>query len=155
MGNGDDDVNEVVLEVVEGADMGRRFVVPVGAYRVIGRAYGASGGTAIVSRGEHRRLDTEDQRRVGEHLAKRRADDAQLGARERMEHFVREEDIDLDDDAVSQTHALLLVDEAGISLLDIASTNGSYVNGQRVSEATIVPGDLLRIGGTRLALLER
>ncbi|MFZ9887387.1 MAG: FHA domain-containing protein [Myxococcota bacterium] len=146
-------MNEVVLEVLEGADAGRRFVIPVGTYRVIGRAYGASGGTTIVSRGEHRRLDSEDQRRVGEHLAYRRGDRDQLGARGRMEHFVREGDIDLDDDAVSQTHALLLVDEAGTSLLDIASTNGTYVNGQRVTESTLVPGDLVRIGGTRLALV--
>jgi pSer/pThr/pTyr-binding forkhead associated (FHA) protein len=38
-------------------------------------------------------------------------------------------------------------------LLDIASTNGTYVNGQRVTESTLRPGDLVRIGGTRLALV--
>jgi pSer/pThr/pTyr-binding forkhead associated (FHA) protein len=33
-------------------------------------------------------------------------------------------------------------------LADLGSTNGTYVNGQRVLSATLKPGDLVRIGAT-------
>lgn len=139
----------VVLEIVRGPDAGRRFVMEVGHYRVIGRAYGVMGGTAMISQGERRRLDAEDQRVVSDHLA-RRANPGRPGARAEVSSFVRDDDIDLADDAVSQTHAMIFVDEAGVSLVDVASTNGCSVNGTKSSEAELVDGDLLRVGETRI-----
>lgn len=139
----------VTLEVIRGPDSGRRFPIFVGHYRVIGRAFGMLGGTAVVPTGERRRLDVEDQRVMREHLSQR-ATPGKVGARSEVSSFTRDEDIDLADDAVSQTHAMVFVDEAGVSLVDVASTNGTYVNGKRVSEAELVVGDLLRVGETRL-----
>jgi hypothetical protein len=141
----------VTLEVVRGPDAGRKFRIDVGHYRVIGRTYGALGGTAVVSQGERRRLDAEDQRVIAEHLEKREAKGLK-GARKEVDAFDRDEDVELADDAVSQTHAMVFVDEAGISLVDVASTNGTHVNGRRVSEAELVTGDLLRVGETRFEL---
>lgn len=140
----------ITLEVVRGPDAGRSFPIGVGSYRVIGRAFGAVGGTAVVSQGERRRLDVEDQRRMNAHLEERRSAADKVGARDKIDHFQREDDLDLADDAVSQTHAMVFVDEAGIALVDVASTNGTFVNGRRVTEAELVPGDLLRVGETRI-----
>lgn len=140
----------ITLEVVRGPDAGRRFPIGVGSYRVIGRAYGVMGGTAVVSQGERRRLDVEDQRRVSAHLKERGLAADKVGARDQVDNFQREDDLDLADDAVSQTHAMVFVDEAGVSLVDVASTNGTYVNGRRVTEAELVAGDLLRVGETRI-----
>ena len=139
----------MTLEVVKGPDAGRRFPIAVGHYRVIGRAFGMLGGTAVVSTGERRRLDVEDQRIAADHLEGRAAP-GKVGARSAVASFTRDDDIDLADDAVSQTHAMIFVDEAGISLVDVASTNGAYVNGKRVGEAELVLGDLLRVGETRM-----
>lgn len=141
----------VVLDIVRGPDAGRQFPTDVGHYRVLGRAYGVLGGTAVVSSGERRRLDVEDQQRMSEHLKDRGAD-GKVGARASVDNFERKDDLDLADDAVSQTHAMIFVDEAGVSLVDVASTNGTYVNGRRVTESELVPGDLLRIGETRIEI---
>lgn len=139
----------VVLEIVRGPDAGRRFTLEVGHYRVIGRAYGVMGGTAMISQGERRRLDAEDQRVVTDHL-RRRASPGKPGARAEVASFHRDDDIDLADDAVSQTHAMVFADEAGVSLVDVASTNGCSVNGTKASEAELVDGDLVRVGETRV-----
>lgn len=144
----------VTLEVVRGPDAGRRFPIPVGHYRVIGRAHGVTGGTAVVSQGERRRLDVEDQRRMSEYLKERGALAGKVGARDQVDNFQRDDDMDLADDAVSQTHSMIFVDEAGVSLVDVASTNGTYVNGRRVSEAELVSGDLLRVGESRIEIRE-
>lgn len=140
----------ITLEVVRGPDAGRKFPIGVGSYRVIGRAFGVMGRTAVVPQGERRRLDVEDQRRMNAHLQERRHAGNKAGARDKVDSFQREDDVDLADDAVSQTHAMIFVDEAGVSLVDVASTNGTYVNGRRVSEAELVAGDLLRVGETRI-----
>jgi hypothetical protein len=146
-------VEGIVLVVVSGADRGRRYEVPVGCYRVVGRADGMQGGTLVVGRADRRRLEREDQLRAVEHL-RRRASQASLGAllgaRAEVAAFTRLEDIDLTDEAVSQTHVMVFCDEAGASLVDVASTNGTYVNGEKRHESAVVPGDLLRVGETRL-----
>jgi hypothetical protein len=140
-----------VLVVVEGVDVGRRFPLWPGALRVIGRSPGPHHGTHVVERGELLRLEDEDQRRIADHVA-RRAAPGLLGARGATAAFERGADIDLGDDAVSQTHAMVFCDDAGLTIVDVDSRNGTWVNGARVVESVLVVGDLLRLGETRLEL---
>jgi pSer/pThr/pTyr-binding forkhead associated (FHA) protein len=59
----------------------------------------------------------------------------------------------LDDDYVSTRHARVVSGEGGIYLEDMGSTNGSYVNGQRITApTTITMSDTVRIGKTILKL---
>lgn len=48
----------------------------------------------------------------------------------------------------SRQHARLIYDGIGWQVEDLGSTNGIYVNGQRVSTVTLNPGDQLQIGQT-------
>ena len=144
-----------VFVVVEGSDQGRRFAFTPGSFRVIGRQEGVITGTHAVARSAIRRLEDEDHDKMGQHLA-RRATPGLYGARGATADFDRDDDIDLIDDAVSQTHAIVFCDDAGLSIVDVASKNGTWVNGDRVHESTLVDGDLVRVGETRLSMkLER
>ena len=59
----------------------------------------------------------------------------------------------LPDETVSSRHALLRLVDGRWWLEDLASTNGTRVNGRPVAAATIVvPGDVLEFGGVRLRL---
>ncbi|MDP2343131.1 MAG: FHA domain-containing protein [Deltaproteobacteria bacterium] len=140
-----------VFTVVEGSDQGRRFAFTPGSFRVIGRQDGVITGTQAVMRSAVRRLEDEDHDRMAQHLAKR-ATPGLFGARGATADFERDDDIDLGDDAVSQTHAMVFCDEAGLSIVDVASKNGTWINGDRVHESTIVDGDLVRVGETRLSM---
>jgi len=59
----------------------------------------------------------------------------------------------LDDDYVSTRHARVASTENGVYIEDLGSTNGTYVNGQRITAPTIITlADTLRIGKTILRL---
>jgi len=55
-------------------------------------------------------------------------------------------ELELTDDSVSRRHAILRPSEAGFVVIDLGSTNGTYVNDVRVEMQELVPGDRLRFG---------
>ena len=54
----------------------------------------------------------------------------------------------LADPAVSRKHAGIRKVEGSYELADLGSTNGVYVNGQKVPKKTLEPGDIIRVGNT-------
>ncbi len=51
---------------------------------------------------------------------------------------------------VSRKHcSILLTDDGGLRLQDLGSSNGTYVNGRRVQESPILPGDVIQIGSLK------
>jgi pSer/pThr/pTyr-binding forkhead associated (FHA) protein len=62
-------------------------------------------------------------------------------------------DIVLNDQAVSRCHALLLAQPGGVALVDLESTNGTFVNDVLVSpdqQITLRDGDVIMIGAALL-----
>lgn len=59
-------------------------------------------------------------------------------------------DLRLVEDGVSGRHCELRVTRAGVMVRDSRSTNGVFVNGQRVEEARLHRGDVIELGGARL-----
>ena len=56
-------------------------------------------------------------------------------------------DIVLDDRTVSRRHAEIRVSETGVVLADLGSSNGTFVNRQRIEQHTLAAGDAITIGG--------
>jgi hypothetical protein len=56
----------------------------------------------------------------------------------------------LPDVGISRRHARLDFDGGQVVLTDLGSTNGTSVNGQRVSAVALNPGDMIQIGTTTL-----
>ena len=59
-------------------------------------------------------------------------------------------DVIVDDALVSRHHCQLKLQHGAYGLADLGSRNGSWVNGQRVSEVALGPGDIIRIGSTEI-----
>lgn len=59
-------------------------------------------------------------------------------------------EICLPDSIVSGTHATVTVDGKSVVIEDLKSTNGTGVNGRRISKATLADGDLIQIGRFQL-----
>lgn len=54
---------------------------------------------------------------------------------------------------VSRRHAELLLLEEGLFVKDLASSNGTYVNGRRVEEAFVASGDSIRFDNITLTVI--
>jgi pSer/pThr/pTyr-binding forkhead associated (FHA) protein len=62
-------------------------------------------------------------------------------------------DIFLDDVTVSRRHAEFYRQGARFTVRDVGSLNGTYVNRERIEEATLNPGDEVQVGKFRLVFL--
>ena len=63
-----------------------------------------------------------------------------------------ENDHSLSDPAISEVHCEILVDNDFVFVRDVGSTNGTFVDGQRVVESALYSGQTLRLGPVEFAL---
>ncbi len=106
----------------------------------------AASETALISAREARAADLVHEEYAlswagGRHVIERRA--VVLGRS-------RDCDVVLDDRSVSRRHAELVRHGDGFLLRDLDSTNGSAVNGKRIREAAVQPGDDITVGTVAL-----
>lgn len=58
----------------------------------------------------------------------------------------------LEDPGVSRVHCEIELEDGQVLVTDLDSAGGTFVNGQRISEQVLRPGDVLRIGDTQMRL---
>ena len=59
--------------------------------------------------------------------------------------------VNLSDQEVSRCHAELILAESGAyKILDLGSANGTFLNGQPVTNASLKPGDVIQVGSSIL-----
>ncbi|MPV37092.1 FhaA domain-containing protein [Georgenia subflava] len=61
-----------------------------------------------------------------------------------------EADIIVDDSGVSRRHLEIRVTPGGVIATDLGSTNGTFVEGHRIDAATLVDGNTITLGRTRI-----
>lgn len=62
----------------------------------------------------------------------------------------RTNEIYIDDANVSRSHASIDCSEGSHYITDLGSTNGTFVNGNRINRSKLEPGDLIKVGTTLL-----
>jgi len=55
-------------------------------------------------------------------------------------------DFILDAALVSRVHCRITASDDSLEVVDLSSTNGTYINDKRIRKATVSPGDRLRVG---------
>jgi len=58
------------------------------------------------------------------------------------------------DASVSSHHCEILLKGSDVVVKDLDSTNGTFINGEQITEATLKPGQTLRLGQVELQLME-
>jgi pSer/pThr/pTyr-binding forkhead associated (FHA) protein len=63
-------------------------------------------------------------------------------------------DVKLDDPSASRVHCRVVADDGGVMLYDAGSRWGTFVNGKRVSECNLKPGDRIKVGESTLQMIQ-
>jgi SARP family transcriptional regulator, regulator of embCAB operon len=64
-------------------------------------------------------------------------------------------EVSIDDRSVSRYHCWMTFEDGIVLIEDLASVNGTFVNGARVQKRVLLkPGDTIRIGGTKILFSE-
>jgi pSer/pThr/pTyr-binding forkhead associated (FHA) protein len=63
-------------------------------------------------------------------------------------------DFRVSDPSVSSFHVELTVQDHAVRVRDLGSTNGTFIDEQRITEETLTPGQVLRLGNVRFQLEE-
>ena len=105
--------------------------------------------------GSHLGISLRQQRKQGTRVVMVKSDTQQGTELEVRDVSVlgrsSEADVFLDDPYASDFHMRLVAHENGLVLHDLGSTNGTYVNGRRVTApATLRRGDTIQVGKTVL-----
>jgi len=61
-----------------------------------------------------------------------------------------ENDFQIVHPTISSAHCEMVLTDAGVILRDLESTNGTFVNGERVREASLNPGQIVALGDVEL-----
>jgi uncharacterized protein YbaR (Trm112 family) len=145
--------------IVEGKNKGERIELEKGTCRALGRSLDDAERTKIFAVDAAVTLDDASKKVVMQYLSKqfhkddgaRTAPRAKAMGTESLGGFVRENDVQLKDTAISRLHAMLFYDDSGlIGILDLVSKNGTFVNGAEVESKILKKGDLITVGGTKI-----
>ncbi len=63
-------------------------------------------------------------------------------------------DIDIDDSAISRQHARVKLEGGQFVLYDLASANGTFVNDELIQKRLLVNGDRIKIGETDIVFMQ-
>ncbi|MCX6882102.1 MAG: FHA domain-containing protein [Verrucomicrobia bacterium] len=58
----------------------------------------------------------------------------------------------IDEASVSSHHCEILLRGTDVIIKDLGSTNGTFINGEKITEGTLKPGQTLRVGNVELRL---
>lgn len=65
---------------------------------------------------------------------------------------VEDNTFQIGDPSVSSHHAEIILKGNDLLVRDVGSTNGSYINGEKITEAVLQPGQILRFGQVELKI---
>ena len=139
--------------VLMGPNAGDTIALDVNACRLIGRHL-SENETSFIDRDGNRMLDAAANQLMAEQLGQRQANREAPPAAPKLalSAFERGPDVIFADDAVSRAHAMLFFDPHGVGIIDLASTNGTFVNNRRVSLTMLQDGDVVTLGGSEMSI---
>lgn len=140
--------SRVQFKVTAGPNDGDTLSLEIGTCRLVGRHL-SDNETALIDRNGNRVLDAPTSDILSAKLKDRSPAVSGVDGVS-SDTFERGADVILADDSISRAHAMLFFDDSGIGIIDLASTNGTFVNEERIITAMIGDGDAIGIGNSHL-----
>jgi len=145
----------VILTVTAGPNEGDTVSIEEGICRLFGRHL-SENETALIDRDGNRLLDANASAILTKHLKERAPlTGATAPADFSATAFERGADAIFADDSISRAHAMLFCDGKNVGIIDLASTNGTFVNNERVGSTLVQDSDLIALGNSEMTVRVR
>ena len=143
--------NRATFKITKGPNKGDTINLEAGACRLIGRHL-SENETSFIDRDGNRVLDSSASTILQEHLKDKSPQSPQDSVDFSVSAFERGPDVIFADDSISRAHAMVFFDTTGAGIIDLASTNGTFVNDTRINSATVKHNDVIVIGGSEMVV---
>lgn len=144
-----------VLEITNGIHRGKKTVLKAGTCKVIGRTLDEEKDndmTGILTRDIELVLEDTNVKKANEILSKSmKKREAKEKAKAKIDNpYKRTMDFIVTDPNISRVHSMIFNGEEIAGIIDLASTNGTFVDGVRIDTAELKGGELITVGNTEL-----
>lgn len=139
------------FKVLKGDNVGDIITLNQGTCRLVGRHL-AENETVMLGLDGNRLLDSNEVATFDKTLTQAMQPTKQPS--KGLSAFQRGADIIFSDESISRAHAMLFLDGEDAGVVDLASTNGTYVNDKGLTAATLKVGDKVKFGKTVLQLAD-
>jgi hypothetical protein len=140
------------FKVLKGDNIGDVITLNQGTCRLVGRHL-AENETVMLGLDGNRLLDANEVATFDKKLTTA-MQPAKASPTKGLSAFQRGADIIFSDESISRAHAMLFLDGEDAGVVDLASTNGTFVNDKGLTAATLKIGDKVKFGKTVLQLSE-
>lgn len=140
-----------LCKVIAGPNAGDVIALDVNACRLIGRHL-SEHETLLIDRDGNRQLDAQAHALLSQQLGEQPHHSTHTSPGANMGSMDRGPDVLLADDAISRAHAMLFYEPQGVGIVDLASTNGTYVNTKRTALSMLRDGDVIALGGSEISI---
>jgi hypothetical protein len=142
----------VVLEIASGINRGKKIFLSEGTCKVIGRALQegdmTSDQTEILTRDIEICLEGTNLKKVNQFLNK---NEKSVTASDKLHNpYKRTADFIIIDPNISRVHAMVFNGKDISGIIDLASTNGTFIDGARIDVASLKGGELIVLGNTEI-----
>ncbi|MCK5688377.1 FHA domain-containing protein [Myxococcota bacterium] len=141
----------IVFKIVSGPNKGDSLQLDPGTCRLVGRHL-ADNETALMDRDGNRILDSNATSLLGDHLKEKAPQLISPVENFSAEAFERGPDVIIADESISRAHAMIFCDGDGVGIIDLASTNGTFVNAARIGSALMGEGDTIDLGKSKISI---
>ncbi|OGQ92930.1 MAG: hypothetical protein A2284_00675 [Deltaproteobacteria bacterium RIFOXYA12_FULL_61_11] len=143
------------VTVTKGKEKGRKVVLEPSTCKVIGRRIdlGSLGNDQTVIVKDRLDLREDEILKINSILLANKI--GQFEDFSKLESsFRRTGDFILDDESISRLHAMVFHTGEYVGIIDLASTNGTIVDGAKIEVARLAEGSTIRLGGTSMVFNE-
>jgi pSer/pThr/pTyr-binding forkhead associated (FHA) protein len=147
-------MGEVIFTVIEGEDKDKQVRLHFGSCKVVGRNLDTNTTVHTGTTEDKIELRQKEIERVKSYLI--RYDSQKFYSKEidfkenEMGSYSRTADFILLDDAISRVHAMVFFGEEGVGIVDLASTNGTFVDEKKINLAELKDNSVIKIGETKI-----
>ena len=147
-------MGDVIFTVTDGEDKDKKVSLHFGTCKVVGRNLDTNTTVHTGIKADKMELRQKEIERIKSYLI--RYDSQKFYSKEvdfkedELGSYSRTADFILTDDSISRVHCMVFFGQEGVGIVDLASTNGTFVDNKKINIIELKEGSVIKLGATKI-----